>query len=169
MHLRKMEDEIKGAMGMALAKQAHKIERYKTLTQEQLEKYQRLKQRRVEEILLFDLEKDDESSAAERHQYDQKEIIEMMDIAKACNGFREEAIQARWWQLIVHRQAVVFIVGNQKLVFQKFPIEDALPETLLLMVLDDDGKHESPMAQLSEKKQVLCDQLDWWQRIGLWK
>jgi hypothetical protein len=64
MHLRKMEDEIKGTMGMALAKQAHKIERYTTLTQEQLEKYQRLKQRRVEEILLFDLEKDDESSAA---------------------------------------------------------------------------------------------------------
>jgi hypothetical protein len=168
MHVKTMEDEIKGTMGMALAKQAQKIESYTTLMQEQLDKYQL-------QLLNEQQQKDaDDSSAAdERRPYDDPK--EMADsIAKVYNGFREEAIQARW-QFIVHRQAVGFITDNQKLVFEKFPIEDALPEKTQTLATtvddDDDNTDESPTQQPSEeKKQVIFgDQLDWWEKIGRWK
>jgi hypothetical protein len=90
MQHRTMEDEIKGTMGMgmALGKQAHKIEMYITLMEEQFEEYQSLKHRLE---VLFDVDDDDDdnfSSADEqRRQYQNQK--QMLDIAKVYNGSGE--------------------------------------------------------------------------------
>ena len=98
---------------------------------------------------------------------------EARDIANQHNQYRKDAIKARW-ELLVHRQAVGFIINNHKFVHEKFPIADAIsiPES----EDDDDGNDDvpnkiSPQSTLKQKatKKTFGDQLDWWQRIGRWR
>lgn len=94
---------------------------------------------------------------------------EAVDFAHRYNEARERAITARW-ELLVHRQAVGFTVGNHAYVHNAFRIPDALPIKLDdLMPNNDTMQQTKPSEIVKPKKQKFGDQLDWWQRIGRWK
>lgn len=106
----------------------------------------------------------EESLAKHQNNSNHPNVIEQ---AASYNEYRAQAIQARW-ELIVHRNAVGFVVQNHSYVMQQYPIRDALP-------VGDVG--ESLVNEKEEEKQSknglsgdeLTGQLDWWQRIGRWR
>mmetsp|Transcript_13285 Transcript_13285/g.23901 ORF Transcript_13285/g.23901 Transcript_13285/m.23901 type:complete len:208 (+) Transcript_13285:3-626(+) len=141
LHLKTIEDELKGTIGKALGKQGEKVLMYARLMNDERQRYDEL------------LEQHDGNRQHEQVQ----------NCAKKHNQYRKDCIQARW-ELIVHRQAVGFIVGNHQYVTNKFPIGEALPE--------DEGnetKASSSEENSNKPKKVFGDQLDWWQRIGRWR
>ena len=147
MHLKTIEDELKGTIGKALGKQGDKILTALQRMQEEFQNYQ--------ELLAM-------------HETVHHPAVQAC--AVRFNNVRKQAIQARW-ELMVHRQAAGFIVNNHKYVMEHYPIAQALP------VCnddddddddDDDNDINQPAASLPKKKQF-GDQLDWWQRIGRWR
>lgn len=90
-----------------------------------------------------------------------------IDFGHRYNDARERAITARW-ELLVHRQAVGFTIGNYSYVHNVFPIPDAL-KIDDLMPNDDTMQQTKPSETVKPKKEKFGDQLDWWQRIGRWK
>jgi len=100
LHLKTIEDELKGTIGKALGRQGDKI----------LSAVRRMSQ----EYQVYH----DESSCINTRQ----------QAARRHNEFRKQALQARW-ELTVHRQAAGFIVNNHKYVTDQYPIAQALPET----------------------------------------
>ena len=134
-HIKTMEDELRGSMGKALGKQGEKINI--ALHQMQLE-YTNYTTTSSE---------NNKRNAAIRY-----------------NEYRNQAIKARW-ELLVHRQAVGFIVGNHTHVTNTFPIPDALP-----IPNTEKEKQEDVVTQTNEpNQQTFGTQLDWWQQIGRWK
>lgn len=87
MHVKTLEEELMGTMGAALGKQAEKIEHFLNLMSAELVKYNELRQ---------------ETNPC---------LAKLKDTALRHNEFREDAKRARW-ELLVHRQAVGFIVNN---------------------------------------------------------
>ena len=141
-HIKTLEDELRGTMGKALGKQGDKILRALRNMKEQLDIYHDL---------------------LEEHDLNSKPVLER---AQQYNFYREQAKTARW-ELIVHRQAIGFIVNNHKFVSDKYPIGPALPESE-----EDVEKLESSEEDETEtnpKPAILKDQLDWWQRVGRWR
>lgn len=124
---------------------------YARLMHQEREKYEAL------------LEQKDNANNTQQQQIDEK----LLQHSQQHNLYRKDCVQARW-ELIVHRQAVGFIVGNHKYVTEKFPIAEALPEgnandgDEAATGSDDDNKTKKP-------KKAFGDQLDWWQRIGRWR
>lgn len=104
LHVKTLEDEIRGTMGKALGRQGEKILYAMKLMRLEREKY--------EELVVND-----------KHPLNSTEVV---DCAKLHNEYRKEAVTARW-ELTVHRQAVGFIVNNHKFVQDNFPIGEALP------------------------------------------
>ena len=104
LHLKTLEDEIRGTMGKALGKQGDKI----------LSALRRMQQQR------------DEYDDLVHHQQVPVTAARVVECAQRHNEYRKEAITARW-ELVVHRQAVGMIVNNHKFVHDKFPIDEALP------------------------------------------
>lgn len=136
MHIKSLEDELRGTMGQALGKQGDKILRALRNMREQLDLYHDL---------------------LEKHPITSEPVLER---AKQYNFYREQAKTARW-ELIVHRQAIGFIVNNHKFVSDKYPISPALPETEEDVMNWENKEETTP--------QNLTGQLDWWQRIGRWR
>ncbi|CAB9505922.1 expressed unknown protein [Seminavis robusta] len=146
MHIKTIEDEIRGTMGKALGKQGDKILRALRSMQQELDQYH----------ALIDQQNHSLSSPA------------VLKHAQQYNLYREQAKTARW-ELIVHRQAVGFIVNNHSFVSNKYPISPALPETEE-EVLKLERKSEETEGQEEEKPKVnMSGQLDWWQRVGRWR
>ena len=102
LHVKTIEDELKGTIGKALGKQGEKVMTYLKAMDQERQRY---------ELLLQD------------HQITDQTVIET---AQKYNEHRKKCLQARW-ELMVHRQAVGFIVGNHKYVVDTFPIGDPLP------------------------------------------
>lgn len=142
-HIKTLEDELRGTMADALGKSGNKILSALRNMQTELDRYNHL------------LETDNHSLKAEP----------VLERARQYNYYREQAQKARW-ELIVHRQAIGFIVNNHKFVSDKFPISPALPETKeevdKLELQGDEEEAEEPKINMS-------GQLDWWQRVGRWK
>ena len=145
LHVKTLEDELKGTIGEALGKQGHKILNALRLMEQERQRYQ--------ELLLDG--NDNDANAARR--------LVVIESAKQYNAHRQSCIQARW-ELIVHRQAVGFIVGNHKYVMGKFPIGEPLPEDLNFSAEKTEEPVEAP-----QNKKKFGDQLDWWERFGRWK
>ena len=108
-----------------------------------------------------------------KSRYDQsiseESFHEARNFAHRYNEARERAITARW-ELLVHRQAVGFTVGNHAYVHNAFRIPDALPAKLDDLLPNDDTMQQTkPPETVKPKKEKFGDQLDWWQRIGRWK
>jgi len=101
LHLKTIEDELKGAIGQALGRQGQKILR---AVRQMDREYQ---------IYCSSSEKDDATRT---------------ESARRFNAHRRDALQARW-ELTVHRQAAGFLVHNHKYVTESYPIGPALPET----------------------------------------
>lgn len=91
MHIKTIEDELKGTIGKALGKQAQKIV---AAMRQMNEEYIRYK------ALLEDEEKGYDMTSPE-----------VVEFTKKYNFYRNQALHCRW-ELIVHRQAVGFIVGR---------------------------------------------------------
>jgi hypothetical protein len=137
MHVKTIEDELKGTIGQALGKQGQKVLSFIHRIEQEQQKYEELREK-------------------------QAPAFKIIACAREHNSFRKQGIQARW-ELLVHRQAVGFIVNNHKVVMDKYPIGDALPEEI---IGDEDGSEEREPAP---KPQQFTDQLEWWQKIGRWK
>lgn len=153
MHIKTIEDELKGTIGQALGKQGRKILMWMKVMQQERERY--------DSLLVL--------------QQDMKCAVTVMQInaiAKGYNAAREKAIKARW-ELVVHRQAAGFIVNNHKLVHEKFSIKDALPvdHSLTSQEADDASDYDSKQQQQQRQKgtKKFGDQLDWWQQVGRWR
>lgn len=136
LHLKTIEDELKGTIGKALGKQGEKVLRFMRMMEHERQQYTQL------------LESEGTPS-------------QLQAVAQKYNQHREQCIHARW-ELIVHRQAVGFTVGNHKFVLEKFPIADALP-------VDSERNDGSVSSETPHEKKRFGDQLDWWQRIGRWR
>lgn len=102
MHLKTIEDELKGTIGKALGKQGQKIHYFVKLMQDEYLEYK-------------------DACAKNSPQ-------ERARAAQKFNDYRKQALHARW-ELTVHRQAAGFIVNNHRYVIEHYPIADALNET----------------------------------------
>jgi hypothetical protein len=89
LHFKTIEDELKGTIGMALGKQAGKVLVALKCMAQEYSQYEAL------------LEEGGDPSS--------RKVVE---VAKQYNEYRQQAHKNRW-ELIVHRQAVGFIVGKQ--------------------------------------------------------
>ena len=97
LHIKTLEDELRGTMGKALGRQGDKIIFAIKRMEEQRQKLDTLK--------------------------DNQKIRECVIL---YNQYREEAKKARW-ELEVQRQAIGLLVNNQTFVHKHYPIGDALP------------------------------------------
>lgn len=149
-HLKTIEDELKGTIGKALGKQGQKVLMYTKLMNQEREKH--------EDLLLKRLPTDADHVLED----------ELHKCAIAHNNYRKECLQARW-ELIVHRQAVGFIVGNYKFVQEKFPIGDPLPVAETVGTSSGNDKPGQPGNKKDSNPKQFTDQLDWWESIGRWK
>mmetsp|Transcript_10087 Transcript_10087/g.15320 ORF Transcript_10087/g.15320 Transcript_10087/m.15320 type:complete len:214 (+) Transcript_10087:86-727(+) len=142
LQIKTIEDELCGAIGKALGKQGDKI----------LNAVREMKEHklRYDQLLL------------------EASFDEAIDFASRYNEARERAIKARW-ELLVHRQAVGFTVGNHSYVHNAFRIPDALPVNLDELKPNNDMQRKIPSEEVVPKKEKFGDQLDWWQKIGRWK
>jgi hypothetical protein len=121
MHVKTIEDELKGTIGKALGKQGQKVLSFMHRIEEERQKYEDLREQQAPASKI--------TACAIEH-----------------NSFRKQGIQARW-ELLVHRQAVGFITNNHKFVMDKFPIGDALSEEILGDGDDSEEKEPAPKPQ----------------------
>lgn len=104
LHLKTIEDELKGTIGKALGKQGEKIMMYLRAMDQEEKRYQDL---------------------LKSHKPNSERVLAS---ARTYNQHRKDCIQARW-ELMVHRQAAGFLVNNHNFVTEKFPIGEPLPES----------------------------------------
>jgi len=175
LHLKSLEEELKGTMSQALGNQGRKLLQVIHRMNEEREKY--------EEILASMYNNTDavgHSSASELRSTElpldlsEMDKVTLVAIVQNHNMLKKDAITARW-ELLVHRQAVGFITKNHKFVDDNFPI----PQVLNLPGkaedwegYEDKGKDAQTKCQQVAKEAVsrnFGDQLDWWERIGRWR
>jgi len=149
LHLKTLEDELKGTIGRALGKQGEKIQYALRRMQTEYHSYELL-QRATEKGL------DVETNKA------------IVETARKFNEYRKQAIQARW-ELMVHRQAAGMIVDNHRFVAQHYPIPDALPMMITDEVTAEKGTVFSANTNNDAPREAnkFKDHLDWWQRFKL--
>lgn len=144
-HIKTLEDELRSTMGKALGKQGDKILRALRNMQVELDRYHDL---------------------LETHSRSAPAVLER---ARQYNFYREQAKTARW-ELIVHRQAIGFIVNNHNFVSDKYPIRPALPETPeQVHQLEEQQGNGDVVIMMEESNTKWRGQLDWWQRVGRWR
>jgi len=102
LHLKTIEDELKGSIGKALGRQGDKILRAVQLMNQEYQIY---------------------------HNVQSCDVPTRQRAAQKYNEYRKEALQARW-ELTVHRQAAGFIVNNHNYVTAQYPIAPKLPENI---------------------------------------
>ena len=100
LHIKTLEDELRGTMGKALGRQGEKILSALKGMEEQRKQWDEL--------------------------VDSDNVEQLTECVELHNQYRKEAIQARW-ELVVQRQAIGMLVNNQKFVHDAYPIGDALP------------------------------------------
>lgn len=139
LHIKTLEDELRGTMGKALGKQGEKVLRNIRGLKQQLRLYKQLK----------------ESNGS---------LKEIRECVVVHNQFRKDAQHARW-ELMVQRQAVGLLVQNQKYVNHMYPIGEALP----LPKVDGTVVEEKEHKEIDASDERFGNQLDWWQRVGRWR
>lgn len=144
LQIKTIEDELCGAIGKALGKQGDKI--------------------------LNAMREMDEHKIRYDQLLSEELVHEAVDFAKRYNDARERAIKARW-ELLVHRQAVGFTIGNHSYVHNTFRIPNALSSKLEDLVPNGSMQQNNSAEEVvpEQEKKQFGDQLDWWQRIGRWK
>ncbi|KAL7524349.1 hypothetical protein ACHAWF_000913 [Thalassiosira exigua] len=145
LQLKTIEDELCGAIGKALGRQGEKV--------------------------LFALREMDEARFECAEAIGRNSLEEASRSAARHNEARERAIKARW-ELLVHRQAVGFIVDNHRVVHETFPIGEALPvdaEAMRARMAAGGGDDAASSERPPPAETRWGDQLSWWQRVGRWK
>jgi hypothetical protein len=161
LHIKTLEDELKGTIGKALGKQGDKVLYHLRLMEQERQRYQEL-------ISNHHHHHHHHHSSDEVSSSNTKLVNEICKCVEKHNEYREQAKTARW-ELLVHRQAVGFLVDNHRFVHETFPIGDALPEYRPEEEGRTEQDDEMSQQQQKESSNILKDQLDWWQRIGRWK
>lgn len=154
MHLKTLEDELRGTMGKALGKQGEKVVN-------SLLELDKVRNKYYKYMLSFEMPKESSRSACDDNGNSTENKLnrviqedggggddgesnnelkiqnisfkslptstqtKIVQLILAFNKHRNDATQARW-ELTVHRQAVGFIVNNHKFVQDKFPIPPPL-------------------------------------------
>lgn len=172
LHLKTIEDELKGTIGKALRRQADKILTSVRCMEQEHKRLIELMERHGATT-----HNGNSTSRNDEDDHDDDDDVcvfiddhpDVTQCAEKYNEYRKEAIQRRW-ELIVHRQAVGFIVENHKVVMETFPIPPAIK------IIDGERtttKRKSPWQQQQQQKETqkktVGDQLEWWQKIGRWK
>ena len=142
LQLKTIEDELCGAIGKALGRQGEKI--------------------------LYAMREMNDHKLRYHQLLSEESFQKAIDSAHRYNEARDRAIKARW-ELLVHRQAVGFTVGNHSYVHKTFHIHDALPVKLDEVPSTSNEATLKSTSKDAPKKEQFGDQLDWWQRIGRWK
>lgn len=156
LHLKTLEDEVRGTMGKALGKQGAKIHRALTKMHAERQEY---------DALMLQQQQQHQNQPPNNTQSN----VAVQECIKRHNQYRQEAITARW-ELMVHRQAVGFIVNNHTVVTETFPIGEALPPRQVSTPGTEDGDcSTATSSQNSSPNKKFGDQLDWWQRVGRWR
>ena len=163
LHLKTLEDELKGTMGKALGKQGDKIlNLLKKMNDEKL-KYDRI----ISSLFLKESDTRIECHDVKKISSVVKKEIYLQ--VQEHNRRREEAVHARW-ELLVQRQAIGFITDNNRFVHAKFPIPERLEIPDIIGERDADGLLKLTRKDTKEPvKPVFGDQLDWWERVGRWR
>lgn len=149
LHQKTIEDELRGTMGKALGKQGEKILRFIKAMGQERKRY-------------------DELRADSRCS---RSPDELERVVKRYNDIRSEALKARW-ELLVHRQAVGFIVDNHNTVARTFPIGNQLrlEDEEDLSPNEENANGATAVGTAEEQaQQQFGTQTDWWQRIGRWR
>eukprot|EP00586_Coscinodiscus_wailesii_P001270 CAMPEP_0172488048 /NCGR_PEP_ID=MMETSP1066-20121228/17402_1 /TAXON_ID=671091 /ORGANISM="Coscinodiscus wailesii, Strain CCMP2513" /LENGTH=223 /DNA_ID=CAMNT_0013255029 /DNA_START=205 /DNA_END=876 /DNA_ORIENTATION=+ len=147
LHVKTLEDELRGTMGKALGKQGDKVMRFLILMERERARYEEL----VSEMR--------DNGTVTCHIA----TAAVKESAERYNGYRKDAMTARW-ELIVHRQAIGFIVDNHAYVTSKYPIGEALP-----LHCNDVDEEKTGETKESRDEVNHLGQLDWWQRVGRWR
>jgi hypothetical protein len=153
LHLKTIEDELKGTIGKALGRQGWKI----VFAIQQMEK----------ELQVYN-----DLLAANSSNTNANFQEEIMKSAQKYNEYRKQALQARW-ELTVQRQAAGFIVNNHNFVTEQYPIKAALNMSDENDKENVSGERKSTQMPLpsseNESKVKFTDQLQWWERVGRWR
>ena len=184
LHLKSIEDELKGTIGAALGKQGGKVLMYARLMTEERQRYEDLIRDYYQDNN-NDVNNNNNNNGNNENDDNNEEEIRLCVIRH--NDYRKDCIHARW-ELIVHRQAVGFTVGNHKYVMERFPIGVALPLELVLVVDEREGSKDDDddtnknrdnnhsdssssekISCLEANKENLVGQLEWWENIGRWR
>lgn len=187
LHLKTLEDELKGTMGQALGKQGEKVLNILNQMHEERRKVNALLTTCCSNMNLqdsesnLDVDVDAYHVLVDANANAEEEQIQIPESAKKHiyhhvqnhNRMRKQSVQARW-ELLVHRQAIGFITQNHKFVNEMFQI----PEIMNLPGNTEDWKDYKHSDDAVPKKQQVVvetvtrnfgDQLDWWERIGRWR
>eukprot|EP00559_Dactyliosolen_fragilissimus_P004915 CAMPEP_0184869470 /NCGR_PEP_ID=MMETSP0580-20130426/34184_1 /TAXON_ID=1118495 /ORGANISM="Dactyliosolen fragilissimus" /LENGTH=215 /DNA_ID=CAMNT_0027370973 /DNA_START=45 /DNA_END=689 /DNA_ORIENTATION=+ len=132
LHLKTIEDELKGTIGKALGRQGQKILDALKSMQKEGDSYHNILRQTDSDIPCND-------AVNAKLNYH----------ANKYNDFRSQALKARW-ELLVHRQAVGFVVNNHKFVHEKFPIPEAIRTSF-----HDESDHKSSSNLKSSTIQTL--------------
>ena len=170
LHVKTLEEELKGTMGQALGKQGSKILNFLNQMNYERETYGKIVASL--ETSDSDLELELELELDHDRVTDIPESVKkaMYVIVQNHNRLRKEAVHARW-ELLVHRQAVGFITNNHRFVHEQFPIPELLELPEHLGAWDEEGGMHSKNRQVAKEAVTrnFGDQLDWWERIGRWR
>lgn len=159
LHLKTVEDELKGTIGRALGKQGDKILRALQQMDVELQRYQELMAQQQHTMKNKSSRVKITTTAGASHDNNHPDLL--ATVAR-YNEHRQAALTARW-ELIVHRQAVGFIVNNHSYVTEQYPIPDAI--TIPTASSSTTDETSAPKGE----KMFSKNQLDWWQREGRWK
>ena len=141
LHLKTLEDELKGTIGQALGKQGQKI------------------------LMWMKVMEQDKQTIETMFQAGGRINVDALEkVILSHNDARNKAITARW-ELVVHRQAAGFIVNNHKFVHEMFRIG----EKLSVSDFESSNLSQESNEHIDKQKEKFGDQLDWWQRVGRWK
>lgn len=170
MHLKTLEDELKGTMSKALGNQGRKLLQIIEKMHAEREQYANL-------IQDYSMQKEEKENEQELNvdEIPKSIKIQIFQTIRTHNNLRKDAMTARW-ELLVHRQAVGFITNNHKFVNDRFPIPNVME---LPGSLDQwEGIDQECDLYVQQKNQQrakesvtrnFSDQLDWWSKIGRWR
>jgi len=188
LHLKTLEDELRGTMGQALGKQGEKILNSLRCLEEERSKYVELLSSHS------DCNGNDSKDTintvngdgfVEQEENKIKNIsflsmststqAKLIHIIKTYNKHRNDAQKSRW-ELTVHRQAVGFIVNNHKFVQDKFPIPPPLDLPFdfdVALIHSNANKNSLTVKKGKEGEETVTrnfgTQTDWWDNIGRWR
>lgn len=191
LHLKTLEDELKGTMSKALGNQGEKVLALLQSLHQERSRYEDILSSALvggghkKMSLVLDGQEGTNTNSSKNNEYQldnltHAEKLSLFLVVQNHNRLRADALHARW-ELLVHRQAVGFITNNHKFVHDKFPV----PESLKLpgkqeewSEFQDEYSINSPSDQKKRANQLVVkeavtrnfgDQLDWWERIGRWR
>ena len=170
LHIKTIEDELKGTIGKALGKQGDKILAALRSMKDEHCKHEKILQAIATYSNDDNANLNGSKSKSSSHLAKEQMYYKLRESALRYNELRKRAEKARW-ELLVHRQAAGFIVNNHKIVHEKFPIGKPLPipaEGKNINCLNSKTNASTDSSSHNNNK-TFGNQLDWWQRIGRWR